>query len=157
MRKNNQPSTIFDSKPSSAQFLRKRGEGPNDIDIHVGNRLRLRRTVLGLSQEWVGDAVNITFQQLQKYERGINRISASRLYTLAQALGVPVSFFFEDMALTNVQEVPQNSPAPGTLPQGQWPRESTELLRAYQGIPSTRVRRRAFELLRALALPAAAP
>lgn len=66
---------------------------PNPVDIHVGSRVRLRRTLLGMSQEMLGDAIGLTFQQIQKYERGTNRISASRLYDLSRALDVPVSFF----------------------------------------------------------------
>src|SRR3954466_4212981 len=69
---------------------------PNPIDIRVGARLRLRRNMLGLSQEKLGDAIGLTFQQVQKYERGANRIGASRLYELSQVLDVPVSFFFDD-------------------------------------------------------------
>lgn len=68
---------------------------PNPVDIHVGSRVRLRRTLLGMSQEMLGDAIGLTFQQIQKYERGTNRISASRLYDLSRALDVPVSFFFD--------------------------------------------------------------
>src|SRR3954470_19795416 len=86
------------SQPATANTISRRGEGPHPIDIHVGTRLRLRRTLLGLSQETLGEAVGITFQQLQKYERGANRISASRLFNLAQVLGVAVGFFFEDLS-----------------------------------------------------------
>ena len=70
---------------------------PNPVDVHVGTRMRLRRTLLGLSQEKLGAAIGLTFQQVQKYERGANRISASRLFDLARILDVPVSFFFDDM------------------------------------------------------------
>ena len=70
---------------------------PNPVDIHVGARVRLRRTLLGMSQEKLGDAIGLTFQQVQKYERGANRIGASRLFHLSKVLDVPVSFFFEDM------------------------------------------------------------
>ncbi|MFD2234793.1 helix-turn-helix domain-containing protein [Phaeospirillum tilakii] len=69
----------------------------NPIDIHVGARMRLRRTLLGLSQEKLGEAIGLTFQQVQKYERGANRIGCSRLFDLARALDVPVSFFFDDL------------------------------------------------------------
>ena len=68
----------------------------NAIDLHVGKRLRLRRTLLGMSQEQLGAELNITFQQVQKYERGANRIGASRLFDLSRVLDVPVSFFFDD-------------------------------------------------------------
>ncbi len=70
---------------------------PDPVDIHVGARLRLRRTLLGLTQDQLGKALNLTFQQVQKYERGANRIGSSRLYKLSQILDVPVSFFFDEM------------------------------------------------------------
>src|ERR1043166_2099115 len=80
--------------------LRRRGrpriETPNPVDIQVGARLRLRRNMLGLSQEKLGEAIGLTFQQVQKYERGANRIGASRLHELSRVLDVPVSFFFDD-------------------------------------------------------------
>lgn len=69
---------------------------PNPIDIHVGSRVRLRRNMLGMSQEKLGEALGITFQQIQKYEKGANRIGASRLQAIGSVLNVPVSFFFED-------------------------------------------------------------
>ncbi|MDP9128029.1 MAG: helix-turn-helix domain-containing protein, partial [Pseudomonadota bacterium] len=73
---------------------RGRAEGPDPVDIHVGARLRLRRNLLGLSQEQLGKATGLTFQQIQKYERGTNRMGASRLFQLAQILDVQVSWFF---------------------------------------------------------------
>jgi len=69
---------------------------PNPIDVHVGSRLRLRRNMLGISQEKLGESLGITFQQIQKYEKGSNRVGASRLQAIASILDVPVSFFFED-------------------------------------------------------------
>src|SRR4051794_25093654 len=71
-------------------------EAPNPIDVRVGARLRLRRNMLGLTQEKLGEMIGLTFQQVQKYERGANRIGASRLYELSRVLDVPVSFFFDD-------------------------------------------------------------
>ncbi len=70
---------------------------PHPVDTHVGSRLKLRRKLLGVSQTKLGDAVGLTFQQIQKYERGANRVGASRLYQFSQFLDVPVSFFFDDM------------------------------------------------------------
>ncbi|MBL4614923.1 MAG: helix-turn-helix transcriptional regulator, partial [Magnetovibrio sp.] len=70
---------------------------PRPVDVHVGARLRQRRTLLGMSQEKLGEAVGLTFQQIQKYERGANRIGASRLYQLSNVLDVSVSYFFEEM------------------------------------------------------------
>ena len=74
-------------------------KNPNPVDIHVGGRIRLRRTLLGYSQEKLGNAVGLTFQQIQKYERGANRIGAGRLYDFSQILEVPVSFFYDDMPM----------------------------------------------------------
>jgi len=140
------------SKTSLAQAysLSKRGEGPNPIDIHVGQRLRLRRTLLGLSQETLGEAVGITFQQLQKYERGANRISASRLFNLSQVLGVPVTFFFDDLPVqeaTLVAEEPSETQEFESMAR----RETLELVRAYYRIPDESIRRRTFELVKTLA------
>lgn len=70
---------------------------PNFVDVHVGSRMRMRRQLLGMSQEKLGELLGITFQQVQKYEKGANRISASRLYYSAKILGVAVQFFFEDL------------------------------------------------------------
>ncbi|MFX4220041.1 MAG: helix-turn-helix domain-containing protein [Thalassobaculum sp.] len=123
---------------------------PNPIDIHVGARVRLRRTLLGMSQERLGEALGLTFQQVQKYERGANRVGASRLFELAKALGVPVSYFFDDM--------PEGgSPEPSAGPAGQAQedpmrrRETIELVRAYYSIPDETARRRLYELMRSIA------
>ena len=70
---------------------------PNPVDVHVGGRVRQRRLLLGMSKTNLGDALGLTFQQVQKYERGANRIGSSRLFELSQILDVPVEFFFEDM------------------------------------------------------------
>ncbi len=70
---------------------------PNFVDVHVGSRMRMRRQLIGMSQEKLGELLGITFQQVQKYEKGANRISASRLYYAAKILGVPVQFFFEEL------------------------------------------------------------
>jgi transcriptional regulator with XRE-family HTH domain len=132
---------------------------PNPIDVHVGARVRLRRTLLGMSQEKLGEAIGLTFQQVQKYERGANRIGASRLYDLSRVLDVPVSFFFDDMTedvqnqsprlisgLTGFEESNGSSEAdPMTK------RETLELVRAYYRITDPQVRKRVFELSKALA------
>src|SRR5271154_3437980 len=95
--KNNNQQT---GKSSVGRSIRGRtlSGKPNPIDVHVGNRVRLRRTLLGMSQEKLGEAIGLTFQQVQKYERGANRIGASRLFDLSRVLDVPVSFFFDDMS-----------------------------------------------------------
>ena len=143
--------TAAKTKIASAHTLSRRGEGPNPIDVHVGARLRLRRTLLGLSQEKLGEAVGITFQQLQKYERGSNRISASRLFNLSQVLDVPVSFFFDDMPVAG------GKPNTAIVAQSETDefesmakRETLELVRAYYRITDPAVRKRTFELVKAL-------
>lgn len=131
---------------------------PNPIDVHVGSRVRLRRTLLGLSQEKLGEAVGLTFQQIQKYERGANRIGASRLFEFSRILDVPVSFFFDDMsnqhlgieahAVGGMAEPPQNPLEPDPLTR----RETLELVRAYYRIHDPHVRKRLFELTKSLGL-----
>ena len=74
----------------------------NPVDVHVGSRVRLRRMLLGMSQEKLGEHLGLTFQQIQKYEKGINRIGASRLYDLSKVLSVPVQFFYEELAVAGV-------------------------------------------------------
>ncbi len=130
---------------------------PNPIDIHVGSRVRLRRTLMGLSQEKLGEAVGLTFQQIQKYERGANRVGASRLFEFSTILDVPVSFFFDDMA--DAIKTREGAMEVGLRDQGQAPlesdplarRETLELVRAYYRITDARVRKRLFELTKSLA------
>jgi transcriptional regulator with XRE-family HTH domain len=129
---------------------------PNPVDIHVGSRVRLRRTLLGLSQEKLGEAVGLTFQQIQKYERGANRIGASRLFEFSRILDVPVSFFFDDMAerlkvgegqgAIALADQPQSPLEPDPLTR----RETLELVRAYYRIVDPQVRKRLFELAKSL-------
>ena len=125
---------------------------PNPVDIHVGKRVRMRRTLMGMSQTKLGDALGLTFQQVQKYENGSNRIGASRLYQISQILAVPVSYFFEEMdQLTAIAN--ENAPATGeALPRGDLvaKRETLELVRAYYRIVSPRVRRGIVDMIRAI-------
>lgn len=133
-----------------------RGTGiPNPIDIHVGRRLRLRRTLLGMSQEKLGEAIGLTFQQIQKYERGSNRIGASRLFDLSRVLDVPVGFFFDDMSDDVAARSPGQSRGlaqdPVTFePNPMIKRETLELVRAYYKIDDSNVRKRLFEMVKAL-------
>ncbi|MCH8863587.1 MAG: helix-turn-helix transcriptional regulator [Proteobacteria bacterium] len=125
---------------------------PDPIDVHVGSRVRLRRTLLGMSQSNLGDALGLTFQQIQKYERGANRIGSSRLYRLSKILDVPVAFFFDEMAqgvatsAKGVAEKEQKSFEPDRLAT----RETLELVRAYYRIKDEKVRKRVFELVKAI-------
>lgn len=119
------------------------------VDVHVGKRIRHRRWTLGTTQQQLADRVGIKFQQIQKYETGANRVSASRLWDIASALGVPVSFFFEDMERAEPQEPAGDRPRsamPGDLLSD---REALDLLRSYYSIPEPQ-RRRLFDLARVL-------
>ncbi len=144
---------------------------PSPIDIHVGGRIRLRRTLLGLSQERLGDLLGLTFQQVQKYERGVNRVGASRLFDLSRVLDVPISFFFDDMPepLMTVYGGQSANIAGGRnhgfaqLAEGFGGaddetinrRETLDLVRAYYRITDAGVRKRVFDLIKSLAPEAA--
>lgn len=126
---------------------------PNPIDIHVGSRVRLRRNMLGMSQEKLGESLGITFQQIQKYEKGTNRVGASRLQAIATILGVPVSFFFEDApdmpsaAAGGFREDNATSYVVDFLNSA----EGLQLNRAFVRIADAKVRRRVVDLVKALA------
>lgn len=129
---------------------------PNPIDIHVGGRVRLRRTLLGMSQEKLAEAIGLTFQQVQKYERGTNRIGSSRLFDLARVLDVPVAYFFEDMSSAVAAKTPSRirgfaeTKSEEYEPDPMARRETLELVRAYYRIADPLVRKRVFELAKTL-------
>jgi len=131
---------------------RKTRGKPNNVDIHVGNRVRQRRTLLGLSQEKLAAALDLTFQQVQKYERGANRIGAGRLYELARALDVPVTYFFEDLddSSPNVQATTEGANGGAYQGDPMSQRETLLLVRAYYAIPEAGVRRRMLDLMRSM-------
>jgi transcriptional regulator with XRE-family HTH domain len=136
---------------------RQKADKPNPIDVHVGSRVRLRRNMLGLSQEKLGEAIGLTFQQVQKYERGANRIGASRLHDLSRVLDVPVSFFFDDMDPVRAPAIPAGFAEPPTEALDADPlrkRETIELVSAYYRIEDQLIRRRLFDLAKALAIAA---
>ena len=131
------------------------------IDIHVGGRIRLRRTLMGMSQERLGNALQLTFQQVQKYERGLNRVGASRLFNLSRIMDVPISFFFDDMPepLADTHGNAQVTRAiGGFLPHQNGVdteeslnrRETLELVRAYYRINEPSVRKRVFDLIKSM-------
>ncbi|MBI1208437.1 MAG: helix-turn-helix domain-containing protein [Azospirillum sp.] len=126
-------------------------DGPDPIDAHVGSRVRLRRTLLGMSQEKLGEAIGLTFQQVQKYERGANRISASKLWQLSQVLDVPVSFFFDDIGEGGPLPIPAMPAEEASGPDPMAKRETLELVRAYYRVADPAVRKRLFELTKAVA------
>lgn len=132
---------------------RPKAEKPNPIDVQVGSRVRLRRNMLGLSQERLGEAIGLTFQQVQKYERGANRIGASRLHELSRVLDVPVSFFFDDIDPVRAPAIPAGLDKSADISESDplRRRETVELVEAYYAIEDAAVRRRLFELARTLA------
>src|SRR5580658_3835618 len=133
---------------------RRKSDGPNPIDIQVGARVRLRRNMLGLSQEKLGEAIGLTFQQVQKYERGATRIGASRLHELSRILDVPVSFFFDTVDPVRAPAIPSGfaEPDAGAFEADPLRRtETIELVNAYYEIEDPIVRRRMFDLAKALA------
>ena len=140
------------------------------IDAHVGSRIRLRRTLLGMSQERLGEGLGLTFQQVQKYERGVNRVGASRLFDLSRVLDVPISFFFDDMPDTLAAS--HGSGPAATLPVGAVAgrrtyafaepqegfgddimsrRETLDLVRAFYRITDGAVRKRMLDLIKSMA------
>ena len=140
---------------------RRRGRNPtgrpHPIDLHVGRRMRQRRTLLGLSQERLAEALGLTFQQVQKYERGSNRVSASRLYELGRVLEVSIGYFFEELPVDMPRKVRDHMQGTIVLDGAArradplTRRETLELVRAYYRIREPKVRRRLFEMARALA------
>ncbi len=148
----------METNTNNSGATRKGRGGPNSIDAHVGARVRLRRTLLGLSQEKLGDALGLTFQQIQKYERGANRIGASRLFDLSRVLDVPVSFFYDDMSTDLTETTPgkiadarDHANADQDLdPMAK--RETLELVRSYYKVSDPMVRKKIFELVKSLSV-----
>jgi len=126
---------------------------PNPVDIHVGGRIRLRRMMSGLSQERLGEQMGLTFQQIQKYEKGANRVGASRLFQLAQVLDVPVSYFFDDLASEEDSQSPSGfaeSKSQDFVLEFLNSREGLELNRAFVKIQDPQIRRKIIDLIRSL-------
>ncbi len=115
------------------------------VDVYVGKRIRHRRWMVGMTQQQLGEAVGIKFQQIQKYETGMNRVSASRLWDISYAMDVPISFFFEGYEGENASALNEDSALGDLLAD----KEALELVRSYYAIPETQ-RRRLFDLMRAL-------
>jgi transcriptional regulator with XRE-family HTH domain len=125
-------------------------KGPNSIDVHVGERVRLRRTLLGMSQEKLASRLGITFQQVQKYEKGTNRVGAGRLKQIADVLEVPVGYFYEDLPSESRGAGLREADRPfeaDALATG----EGLELNKAFLRIADPKVRRKIVELVRVLA------
>ncbi len=118
----------------------------NPIDIQVGNRVRIRRMLIGMSQEKLGDLLGLTFQQVQKYEKGVNRIGAGRLYEVARILNVPVDFFYEGVASSG-PDPEAGPPVMEFVSSG----EGLQLVLAFMKIKEARVRKRVLDLVKSLA------
>jgi transcriptional regulator with XRE-family HTH domain len=124
---------------------------PNPIDKHVGSRVRMRRMMLGMSQEKLGDALDLTFQQVQKYEKGTNRIGASRLQHISQILQVPVSFFFEGAPNMPGHSGMGEAPSPAYVSDFLATSDGLSLTKSFIKIKSTKLRRRIVELVEQIA------
>jgi len=141
----------------SIQYRKQTGV-PDPVDVHVGGRVKLRRTLLGFSQEELADAVGVTFQQVQKYERGTNRMGASRIFDMSTVLDVSVSYFYEDMpreirARNSVESTPpsesfetSNDPELSLYTK----RETLELVRYYFQVPDKKIRTELMHLIQSL-------
>jgi len=143
---------LLETKPRKP-LRRTRGK-PNFVDRHVGTRMRQRRILLGMSQEKLGAALDLTFQQVQKYERGTNRLGAGRLHAVAEALGVPITYFFEDLP-EDGPPAPADRGEAGTaqVESAEDPmskRETLTMVRAYYAIPDPAVRTRLLDLIKSL-------
>lgn len=131
---------------------------PNPVDVHVGKRIRLRRTILRITQQQMAEMLGLTFQQVQKYEKGMNRVGASRLWDISKVLEVPMGFFFEDMDSKVVQKSPmmlnsrmdRNFVVEESHPFDADPMkkaETLELVRAYYKIPNRKIAKKLFDLM----------
>ncbi|WP_207461801.1 helix-turn-helix domain-containing protein [Azospirillum sp. SYSU D00513] len=126
---------------------------PSAVDVHVGGRIRLRRTLMGITQTQLAVSVGLTFQQVQKYEKGWNRVSASKLWQFSKALDVPISFFFDNLSPDGQTVVAPSSPHE-SRPEDYdllYKRETLELAKAYHKIVSPEARRAMFDMFKAVA------
>ncbi|MCB1531362.1 MAG: helix-turn-helix transcriptional regulator [Alphaproteobacteria bacterium] len=124
----------------------------DSVDVHVGKRLQLRRSLLGLSQEKLGEAVGLTFQQIQKYEKGLNRISSGKLFQFSKILDVPVQYFFDSLDSLGVAQnygLSDNEQEHFIADDVMQRKETIELLKAYYSNPDESVRRSFIELMKA--------
>jgi transcriptional regulator with XRE-family HTH domain len=130
-------------------------KAPNPIDKHVGSRVRMRRMMLGMSQEKLGDALGLTFQQVQKYEKGTNRIGASRLQQISQILQVPVAFFFEGAPVISGEYEPSSgmheAPSPAYVSDFLATSDGLSLTKAFMRIKDAKLRRRIVDLVQQIA------
>lgn len=125
--------------------------GPNPVDLHVGARIRMRRKLLAVSQERLAEQLGLTFQQVQKYERGANRVSASKLYEIARALQTSVAYFFEGLADTQGGQAGISDGAAAFMHELVMTPEGLELAALFPKLKRGRIRRRVLDLVKALA------
>jgi transcriptional regulator with XRE-family HTH domain len=125
-------------------------KAPNPIDKHVGSRVRMRRMMIGMSQEKLGDKLGITFQQIQKYEKGTNRIGASRLQQIATVLSVPVSFFFEGAPVPETGGGHSEPASPAYVSDFLATSDGLALTKAFMKVKDAKVRRRIVDLVEAM-------
>ena len=144
-------------KPRKVAIARTGADNPNPVDVHVGGRLRMRRSMLGMSQETLADAVGLTFQQVQKYERGSNRVSASRLYQFSKILDVPVAYFFEKYGEGDRKSgilnygMADNDQEPILNDDLLLERETHEILRVYYSVTDAKKRREILHTVKSMA------
>ncbi len=139
---------------AKSKSRRGRGRGIGPVDVHVGARVRVRRTLLGMTQTNLSDALGVSYQQMQKYERGMNRIGSSRLFDLSRVFDVPVEYFFDDMPAAVAASSPaqgggRTKKPPRYEPDPMGTRETLELVRGYYKIRDPQIRKRLFELTKA--------
>jgi len=140
---------VADSTNDNERKRYGRGTGvPDPVDIHVGARVRMRRLLIGMNQESLAKALDLTFQQVQKYEGGTNRISASRLEEIAEVLGVPIGYFFVGLPSSEGEEV---DPAEREMRELLHRPDAIELIRSYYAIPDSLIRARFLDMVRAIA------
>ena len=123
----------------------------NPVDGQVGNRVRLRRMLVGMSQERLGELLGLTFQQVQKYEKGVNRIGAGRLYQVAQILGVPINYFYEGVTPQSAESIRNGDSSTPPVMEFLSSGEGLQLTLAFMRIKDTKVRKRVIDLVKSLA------
>ena len=137
-----------------AARARKTKGTPDPVDVHVGQRLRVRRSLLGLSQEKLADSIGLTFQQIQKYERGMNRISAGRLYQFSKILDVPVAYFYDQFAgksrFTATLGMADNDQEEFTMGDLMQSKETIDLIRAYYSIDNPEISKDIMKFIRSM-------
>lgn len=148
MPKDNSNNTLLPGQRGS--------DTPHPVDVHVGQRVKLRRTLMGMTQGKLGESIGLTFQQIQKYERGANRVSASKLWQLGNVLDVPLTFFFEDMPDSVRETFPgyQGETAESDVPEEHLTlhrRQTLELVRTFSRLQDPVIRKRVIDVVRAIA------